>query len=574
MKLKFLRRISLQTFKLLLFTFCTALAMPPYPDLTDGIKTGKLASPDYLSDHLNYRERGINSPTYHPINSLYKKGTAPFGEFKPLVLLVDFSDKVSGTSTEYFDNLIFSGGSNSVRDYFREISYGNLDIISVDLPSDIGWLRAPQTYEYYVDHLFGLGYYPHNSQKLVEDLVALADSLVDLSQYDNDYDGYVDAVIVIHSGTGAEFTADPEDMWSHKWSLPLPFTSGDGVMIRDYTVQPEYWRWSGDMTIGVFCHELGHIFGLPDLYDIDGDSKGIGEWSLMAYGVWNGNLGSSPAHPDAWSRIELGFVDPVVISENHQEINVPAVEETGVIYRLWSYGESGNEYFLVENRQKMGYDSHIWSSGLLIWHVDETMLYNNCQWYPGYTHNGHYKVALKQADALWQLEKNMNYGDGGDPYPGNFLNSNFNSSTSPNSHNYLELETHVGVNNINSSAGMITCDFLVRPLDIKDEAKQIELSDFTLKQNFPNPFNSSTIISFRVRREQKTVKSSIPTTLKIYNVIGRMVRTLVNEEKPAGEYQVTWDGKDGDGNELSAGVYFYRLKTKSSQETKKMILLK
>ena len=571
--MKTIKQIAIQIPVFVILIFCTGLSMPPHPDLNDQIKMGKVTAP-YLTHQKSFQQRGINSPTNHPVNSLYKKGTAPFGEFKPLVLLVDFSDKISVTDPILFDALLFSQESNSVRDYYREISYGNLDITPIDLPSDIGWLRAPQTYAYYVDFQHGLGYYPNNSQKLVEDLVGLVDSVVDLSLYDNDSDGFVDAVIVIHSGTGAEFSGDPNDMWSHKWSLPFPLSSDDGVIIRNFTVQPEYWQSSGDMTIGVFCHELGHIFGLPDLYDIDGDSKGIGEWSIMAYGSWGGYLGASPAHPDAWCRYKLGFADPVQINDNYTEIVVSAVEETGSIYKLWSYGESGNEYYLVENRQKIGYDSYLPGSGILIWHVDEDIHYNTCQWYPGHTQYGHYKVALKQADALWQLEKSINYGDVGDPFPGGSLNSNFNSTSSPNSKNYVGLETYVAVNNISPSAQEMTCDFLVKPSDVLDEIDQNELSDFTLKQNFPNPFNSFTIIPLMVHGQRGVENHPVQTTLIIYNIRGRKVKTLVNDARVKGYYEILWDGKDNEDNELPSGVYFYRLQTDNFQKTKKMILLK
>ncbi len=569
------RRVFLMVCKLVLYTFCSTLAMPPHPDLADRIKKGEVALPALLLQLNHYQDRGINSPTYHPNNSLSKKKEVHLGELKPLVLLVDFPDNSSQVHPAFFDTLVFSLESNSVRDYYREISYGNLDIIPITYPSEIGWFEAPQTYQYYANHQNGLGNYPQNSQKLVEDLVELVDSAVDFSQYDSDLDGFVDALIVVHSGTGAEFSGSPDDIWSHKWSVPYPFKlSDEGVGIKHYTMQPEYWQWANDMTIGVFCHELGHILGLPDLYDIDGDSKGIGEWSLMAYGSWNGPLGSSPAHPDAWSRFQLGFADPILISDNSQAMAVPAIEEFSAIYRLWTYGESGNEYFLIENRQKIGYDSYLPGSGLLIWHIDESMYYNNYQWYPGYTHNGHYKVALKQADGLWQLEKNINRGDGGDPFPGSSANFDFNSTSSPNSNNYLELGTHVGVNNISSSASIITCDFLVKPLDVKDEVKQSELPDFTLKQNFPNPFNSSTTISFSVHSSQRRVSSCSQTNLVIYNILGQKVRTLFNEVKPEGDYEAIWDGRDDAGVELPSGLYFYRLKSNNSQKTKKMILLK
>ncbi len=75
-------------------------------------------------------------------------------------------------------------------------------------------------------------------------------------------------------------------------------------------MEPEYWSAPGDMTVGVYAHELAHAFGLPDLYDTDGSADGIGRWALMASGSWNGTSGSSPAWFSAWSRAFLGFVNP------------------------------------------------------------------------------------------------------------------------------------------------------------------------------------------------------------------------------------------------------------------------
>ena len=561
--------------KLVLFTFCTTLAMPPHPDLDRRTVPKDGASPQDLLHQIRLHKRGIDAPTYHAVNSLDQKGTAPLGQFKPLVVLVDFADNNFQVDPAYFDNLIFSPGSGSVRDYYREVSYESLDIVPLNFPSEMGWVRASETYQYYANYQYGLGYYPNNSQRLVEDVADLVDSAVDLSRYDTDSDGFVDCVIIIHAGTGAEFNGDPNDVWSHKWSLPYPFKlSDDGVAIKDYTIQPEYWQEPGDMTIGVFCHELGHIFGLPDLYDMDGDSRGLGQWSLMAYGAWNGNLGSSPAHPDAWSRIQLGFAQAVSVAENLQEKAVLPVEQISAIYRLWTHGEWGSEYFLVENRQKTGYDAYLPGSGLLIWHVDENESYNTNQWYPGVTSDGHYKVALKQADGMWHLEKNVNSGDGGDPYPGSSANSSFNALSCPNSNDYQDLETHVAVDNISSTSGVVTCDFLIKPMDLGPETQEDSPDDFTLGQNYPNPFNSTTLIPFTVHSSQSTENGPVHTTLTIYNILGQRVKVLVDGDKFPGQYSAVWDGKDDQENELPAGMYLLRLSTETSQQTKKMILLK
>jgi hypothetical protein len=85
---------------------------------------------------------------------------------------------------------------------------------------------------------------------------------------------------------------------------------------------------------------------------------------------------------------------------------------------------------------------------------------------------------------------------------------------------------------------------------------------FDLAQNFPNPFNPSTVISYQLQ-----VTSNV--TLKVYDILGREVATLVNEEKPAGNYDVQFTS-----NGLTSGIYFYKLKTGNYSETKKMILIR
>ena len=276
--------------------------MPPHPDLIEKIKKGEIKPPEIMINKEKYRAKGIDSPVFHPQSSVFPKGTGPTGNFKALVLLVDFSDKTSQVTAGYFDTLVFVDQPSTVRNYYKEVSYQKLDIITLDLPSSLGWYTDPETYAYYVDGQYGWGDYPQNAQKLVEDLVVIADPYVDFSQYDNDSDGSVDALMVVHAGSGAELTGNPNDIWSHTWGLNDP-QFVDGVWVYSYSMEPEYYQYPwGDMTPGIFCHELGHTFGLPDLYDYDYDSRGIGDWSLMAFGSWNGPLGGSPAHPDAYCR--------------------------------------------------------------------------------------------------------------------------------------------------------------------------------------------------------------------------------------------------------------------------------
>jgi hypothetical protein len=91
-------------------------------------------------------------------------------------------------------------------------------------------------------------------------------------------------------------------------------------------------------------------------------------------------------------------------------------------------------------------------------------------------------------------------------------------------------------------------------------------TDFTLSQNFPNPFNPETEISFRMARAEQT-------ELSIYNIAGEKVRTLVSGMMPPGNYSIKWNGKDDHGKGLASGTYLYRLKTGRFEMSKKMTLL-
>lgn len=565
--------------KKLIFIFVFTLALsfgsvtfsvPPHPDLLNKIKLGKVA-PSYLANQRFFEQRGIETPSFHPLNKVYKAGTGPFGNFKVLVVLVEFTDDTALVNPAYFDTLI-----GKVSNYYKEVSYQNLNIIIHDSCAQLGWFTASNTYSYYVNEQYGTGSFPQNSQGLVWDLVDLIDPYVDFSDYDNDSDGYVDALVVIHAGTGAEFTGDSTDMWSHKWSLPS-FALKDGVKISDYTIQPEYWSSPNDMTIGVFCHELGHIFGLPDLYDYDKDSYGVGKWSLMAYGTWNGYYGNSPAHPDAWCKSKLGYVTPSVVDSSMFGVTLSNIEHFPQAYKLWTNGAVNSEYFIVENRQKKGYDFYLPSSGLLIWHIDENVSNNNNQWYPGYTANGHYRVALEQSDSLWEMEKKIDYGDPGDPYPGSGFNQNFDSYSNPNSKSYSGALTYVSVKNILNSDSVIICDFGVSPTGVKNQEEPKNIPEnLTLGQNYPNPFNPATTIPFQIscKGRDASCKTPLHTTLIIYNILGQRVKTLVNEDRLPGEYSVVWNGKDEEGKEVTSGIYFYRLKSEKFEKTMKMTLLR
>jgi immune inhibitor A len=551
----------------LLIAVSLVMAMPPHPLVAEKINQGETAVPNFMTNGYQDDNPGLNVGGESILRKPdYAAKPAVSGNFKILTVLVDFSDNSASVTANDFDTLVYVDISGTVHNYFKEVSYSTLSITSPIWPSAVGWVRAPQTYAYYVNNNYGMGSYPNNSQKLVEDIVDAIDASVDFSQFDNDSDNYVDGLIITHSGSGAEYTGNTTDIWSHKWQIPARLK--DGVYISVYTINPEYWASAGDITLGVYCHELGHVFGLPDLYDTDGSSNGIDDWSLMAGGSWNGPfyLGSSPAHPDAWSRIFLGFVTPSVPTYDQTNVSFPRVETSATIFKLWTNGSPSNEYFLVENRQKTGYDAYLPGDGMLIWHIDDNKSGNTDEWWPGSGNPSHYKVALVQADNLWELEQMADYADNADPYPGITVNRNFSGASSPNSDSYSGTGTSVSVVNISNSGATMTADITVgspQGISVYDDLLPGKLR---ILGNFPNPFNPNTSIKFEVLENTRV-------RLEVFSITGKKVKSLTDSEFEPGLYSVPWNGKDNNEDEIGSGVYFYRLSVDGRSVSSKMLRL-
>ncbi len=555
--------------------FAQSWSSPPHPRLMEQVAAQKATAPYFMANLDAMHAKGICTGE-HAVDWKVKDNRRSLqassqvtGNYRILALLVHFSDNTSSVSASFFDTLLFQTSSGSVRDYYNEISYGQLDLITVNFPSSTNWQMMPQTYAYYVNGENGTGSYPNNTQKLTEDLVDLVDPLVDFSQYDNDGDGTMDALVIVHAGSGGEWTGSNDDIWSHQWGINPRLK--DSVYISSYTIQPEYWGSAGDMTIGVYSHELGHVFGLPDLYDIDYTSNGIGYWGIMSFGSWlgPGYNGSSPAHPTAWSRGQLGFAPIVNVEFNVDDQVIPNVEANPSIFRLWNAGADSDEYFLIENRQKTGFDSYLPGSGLLVWHVDETKLDNTQEWWPGEPSADHFKVALKQADGVYEMEQSVDLGDASDPFPGTLAKTSFGSVTTPNSNAYDNSSSSVAIQNIHQTGSNIIADLFVGiAAAVSNESGDGDLPHtLTLSQNYPNPFNPQTTINF-------TVTHAGQAKLELFNMLGQRVAILLDEYVSPGTTTITWNTRDESGKTVASGTYLYRLKIGNETSSKKMVLIR
>ncbi len=286
-----------------LFTVTGSIfSMPPHPDLLEKMREqGKLQQ---LMAGLNrMQERGMNAP---PQNA------APTtGNIEALVILVNYSDTNmnAGSDIAFYENRLNGLGPLTTQQYFWDMSNNQLT-----LTCDVfGPYTIPNTLAYYGTDVGGAGNDEHPAE-LVTDAINAADSFVDFSLYASN-----ELVIIIHAGRGQETGAPSNTIWSHMWNLnsaQLEIGDGggaiivDGVIVNTYTIQPEYVLNPLDSTIGVFTHELGHVFGLPDIYDTSNSTYGVGDWSLMASGSWNGpsGWGSVPAPLLAWERDILGWI--------------------------------------------------------------------------------------------------------------------------------------------------------------------------------------------------------------------------------------------------------------------------
>jgi immune inhibitor A len=410
--------------------FTGRLAERVEPGLNDGLVRPPAGSRPGLAFKAAVAEAGARQPLRGPL--------------QVAVVLVDFSDRPMTRSKAEFEALFFAHGPNrkSVATYYADVSH---DLVSIS-GTVVGPYRMPRTLAYYADGAKGK---TAKVKEMALHALQAADPHINFDPYDNDHDGYVDAFVVVHAGRGAEQTNADNDIWSHKWTLP-----GGVAQTVDHTRVFAYLTIPEDAKLGVTVHELGHLlFGWPDLYDADYSSRGIGNFCVMAGGSWGGQ-GDMPCHPSAWCKSTQGWVDVRTVEANGP-VTVQDVKAGHAVLRLWTNGMSGQEYFLVENRQRTGFDQSLPGDGLLVWHVDEDAADN--------TNETHPKVALVQADGLRDLERKQNSGDAADPFPGVRNIRACDGATTPNTHSYVGADSLVALRNIGPSSPAITLQAEVGP---------------------------------------------------------------------------------------------------------------
>ncbi len=483
-------------FKLRLFTLCYTLLFTLFlcnADLPGFMPPNPHFPPEILEDMKKEDALTMRDCNYtvNPIRDAGKSGmqnslsnvvmqTLVTGTKKMPCILIKFPDQNNINTTTDFQDMLFTVGgisTGSVRDYYQEVSYGKMTIDGIVN----GWYTTNNPKSGYAG----------TTAKCAYEAAQKADAAgFNWAPYDNDGDGYVDSLWVIHSGLGAEESGDKNnDIWSHSWDFysaglgvyttatDWPGHAGQKIKIKKYIIMPERSKSAGGngtiesiVGIGVFCHEFGHALGLPDLYDVGGTGEGLGNASLMAGGSWGGNGGDTryPAHLDAWSKIDLGWLTPDVISTNGNK-TLNYVESNNSCYLLKPLGSTNNQYFLVENRQHTGFDSTLFATGIFIYHIDEDIIssYRSTNKVNNNTHA--YGVALEEADATTDSYSSMhlfssNGGRGsiGDSWP-NGVKNTFSASSIPSTKTNAGITQNCGITNIPAKSNAMTAFYYIQP---------------------------------------------------------------------------------------------------------------
>jgi len=372
------------------------------------------------------------------------------------VIVGDFTDEVNAfTPAEYQDFLFGNNPTGNMTDYFMEVSYGQFNLTG----TVYGTFTADESMAYYASDAGGFNSnFPNNGAGFVWSLLDDADAVIDFSLWDNDGPDGVpnsgdDDGTVLLSVICAGGASQPNAFRSHAWSLTgggsgSPYVTADAaygggfIEINGYVLQTSE---KGDGTldefrgIGVFVHEYGHKLGLPDQYDDDYTSNGVGRWCLMGYGSGgaqgNNITGHRPTHLCAWCKADLGWVIPTVVSGT-ESVSIPPVETNQVIYKLWDDAFQSGRYFLLENRVAAGFDADIAGEGVLIWHCNDEVGWSNLDETWPILH-------LEEADGLAELTSRLSFMDAGDPFPGAAARTVFSDFTVPSTHDYFGAPTGV-----------------------------------------------------------------------------------------------------------------------------------
>lgn len=361
-----------------------------------------------------------------------------------LMILVNFKNLSFRTAVSEIDSMIngqnytrrYTGydsygtrttitSSGSARQYFRETSFGQykpeFDVV--------GPVTLSNDYSYYGENDSQGN--DKNPEQMVKEACQLVDDSVDFTLYDNNNDGLVDFVYIMYAGYSESDGVGDDYIWPHNYHLTYARVNCvvDGKKVDNYACSSELDYYSGKHDgIGTFCHEFSHVLGLPDLYATTSSAthKTMGSWDILDYGPYN-NDGNTPPHYSAYERFFMGWLTPTLLPEEC-DVRLPALgtSNTAVIltasgtHNLSGTNPNPSTFYMLENRQKQGWDKHLPGHGLLVTKV----AYSQSKWEGNTVNNNKSSMGVDiieadgSAPTYSQSSPNNGYlGKSGDAYP-------------------------------------------------------------------------------------------------------------------------------------------------------------
>ena len=347
------------------------------------------------------------------------------------VILVNYPDMSYRVSRADVDsmfngaNYTKDGATGSVRQYFYDQSYGEYNP-QFDI---YGPVTVSQNYAYYADR----------ASELVLEACALMDDSLDFTLYNLDGDNKVDLMYCLFAGPPASDSPTWVDnpnalIWPHYWTIAEAGSHGqptvfDGLTINDYEVSSELDGFLSDAStaviagVGLACHEFGHGMGLPDVYSTNDNAthKTSGYWDIMDYCY--GNDGKTPAAYSAYERWFMGWLEPMLLNQAY-DVQLGDINTTQSAAYITANGSAiadilspnPNVFYLLENRQKAGWDAYLPGHGMLVTKVT----YDSQKWkYNRVNYSASAMcIDLLEADGSAPAYPNASwYGKPGDTYP-------------------------------------------------------------------------------------------------------------------------------------------------------------
>ncbi len=383
-----------------------------------------------------------------------------YSKFRGLIILVEYTDvqfSMDDPATFYShmandenftghydtDGTTWINCTGSVRDYFDSQSSGrfkpHFDVVG---PVKVNYKST--------DHKR-----TSSSTSIFAAALNAVNASVNFADYDTDNNGTVDMVYFLCAGFASSYGGnDGNLLWPHRSSF-YGYTRYDNKYVRDYACSTEIYGWQNTPStvtiegIGTFCHEFSHVLGLPDLYDTDYETNGQSHhpdsWDIMSGGN-HFNSARTPCSYTIWERYSLGWANPPVLSTTGTyTLNPVNTSNEGFILK----SPTDNEFFMIENRQKTGWDAYLPGHGMTIVRVDST---NTNVW-------SNNKVNCNPAHNYYEMIRagNATSGDNpSDPFPGTAGVLMIGDKTYPSLKNWRGLDNTFAITQITESNGVIS----------------------------------------------------------------------------------------------------------------------